>query len=266
MKIIQITDTHLKPAGMTNYGLDPAARLRAVVADIVAQHRDAALVVLTGDLCDHGDPSSYALLAEILSAIPSAVRLLLGNHDRRPEFIAAFPEHPRDDNGYIQYLIDTVHGRLLFLDTHAAGVIGGIYDDDRLDWLERALLSAGDQPVTVFLHHPPMPLGIRHFARIGLHDDGRLMRRLSAHPAGLRHIVFGHIHMPLSGVTAEGIAYSSGQACAQQLIVAPEQHEPYWTDGEPGYRILMIDDLGFRAFSVTVGMRELARSNFCEGP
>ncbi|WP_272481460.1 MULTISPECIES: metallophosphoesterase [Rhizobium/Agrobacterium group] len=61
MKIIQITDTHLMPPGMVVNGVDPEKQLRAAVGDIVKKHADADLLVMTGDLCNYGDPEAYAI-------------------------------------------------------------------------------------------------------------------------------------------------------------------------------------------------------------
>lgn len=266
MKIIQLTDTHLMPTGVAMNGVDPEAQLRAAVANIIEKHGDADLGVMTGDLCNFGDREAYALLKDILAPVPFEMRLLLGNHDRRPEFRDAFPAQPCDENGFIQSRIDTPFGRLLFLDSHEPGVIGGIYGEDRMAFLEAALAGAGDQPVTVFIHHPPMDCGIAHFAKIGIHDEGRLMRRLSAHAGGIRHIVFGHIHVALAGTTAEGIAFSSGQACAHRFITDIDAPDPLWAGGNPCYRIITLDERGLHAYAAEVGEISTGRAVVCEGP
>ncbi len=266
MKIIQITDTHLMPSGIAVNGVDPEKQLRAAVGDILARHADTDLLVITGDLCNHGDSQAYDLLRDILAPVPFKTRLLLGNHDRRPQFVAAFPDHPCDENGYIQSFIDTDHGRLLFLDSHEADVIGGIYGEDRLKWLDQALEGASDLPVTIFIHHPPFDAGIAHFEHIGMHDDGAVMRRLKTHPGGVRHIVFGHIHVPLSGTSREGIAYSSGQACSHRFITEIDRPDAWWTSGNPCYRIIMLDDQGLRAYSTEVGQVQISRAEICAGP
>lgn len=266
MKIIQITDTHLTPPGGQLHGSNPETQLRRAIDDVIARHADADLLVITGDLCNDGEPDAYALLRDILAPVPFPIRLLLGNHDRRPEFVAAFPDHPVDAAGYVQSALDTPHGRLLFLDSHEPDVIGGIYAPDRHIWLQQALELAGDQPVTVFIHHPPMHDGIAHFRHIGLHDGGLLMARLAAHPGGVRHVVFGHIHIPLTGTTREGIAFSSGQACAHRFITEIDDPRPWWTDGNPCYRVLMLDEHGFRAYGVEVGQAALRRADICLGP
>ena len=94
LKIIQITDTHLVPPGNLVNGVDPELQLRRTLDDVLARHADADLLVITGDLCNDGDPEAYALLREILSSVPFPIRLMLGNHDRRPAFVDAFPDHP----------------------------------------------------------------------------------------------------------------------------------------------------------------------------
>lgn len=266
MKIIQLTDTHLVRPGGRVAGVDPEAQLRAAVGDVIERHGDADLLVITGDLCDDGDPEAYALLREILAPLPVPVRLLLGNHDHRPAFVAAFPDQPRDERGYVQSRLDTAHGRLLFLDTNEAGTIGGIYGDDRLAWLDAALAGAGGDPVTVFLHHPPVPDGLAHFRHIGLHDDGAVLARLRAHPGGVRHVVFGHVHVPIAGNDRHGIAFSSGQACAHRFVTAVDDPCPVWTTGRPCYRVLTIDDFGFRAYAAEVGEVAIGRATFCPGP
>lgn len=266
MKIIQITDTHLVPSGVMVNGLEPEMQLRRAIGDVLDRHGDTDLLVITGDLCNDGEPEAYALLRDILAPVPFPVQLMLGNHDRRPEFVKAFPDQPRDANGFVQSFLDTDHGRLLFLDSHEAGLIGGMYGPDRMAFLDEALAGAGDTPVTVFIHHPPMPDGIAHFKHIGLHDDGALLDRLNAHPGGVRHVVFGHIHMPLTGVTRSGIPFSSGQSTTHRFITDIDDPAPVWTDGKPCYRIIMLDDLGFRAFSAEVGETPIVRVQPCPGP
>jgi 3',5'-cyclic AMP phosphodiesterase CpdA len=266
MKIIQITDIHLVASGGLVSGVDPEARLRRVVADVVARHADADLLVVTGDLADSGRRDAYELLREILAPLPFPYRLLLGNHDLRSVFVEVFPEHPRAASGHVQSHLDTPHGRLLFLDSSEPGVIGGIYDAERLAWLDAALAEAGRQPVTVFVHHSPFDEGLTHFAHIGMHDGGAVRDRLKRHPGGVRHVVFGHVHVPMCGVDGDGLSFSSGQACAHQFITDPDDPAPFWTNGAPTYRVLRLGDFGFRAYETAVGLPIVARATPCVGP
>lgn len=266
MKIIQITDTHLVRSGERVSGVDPEDNLRRAVADVIDRHGDVDLLVITGDLCDRGDPVAYALLRDIVAPVPFEVRLCLGNHDDRDAFVAVFPDHPRAASGHVQSHLDTPVGRLLFLDSSEKGVIGGLYDAPRLAWLDAALADAGPLPVTVFVHHAPVPVGLVHFEHIGLHDDGALLARLMRHGGGVRHVVFGHVHVPMCGTTADGLSFSSGQASAHRFVTDPGNPAPFWTGGNPCYRVLMIDDLGFRAYAAEVGEPVLGRADPCAGP
>ncbi len=127
MKIIQITDTHLVRPGETIYGLDPTARLRAVVDDILLCHADADLAVVTGDMTDRGEREAFRAFRNEISRLPMPVRLLLGNHDDRRAFRDVFQEHPVDPGGFVQSVLDGPEGvgRLIFLDTNEAGWSGG---------------------------------------------------------------------------------------------------------------------------------------------
>ena len=266
MKIIQITDTHLLPPGEKLHGLDPSEQLRQVIADICARHADADLVAITGDLANDGAPAAYATLRALLEPLPCPVRLMLGNHDARPAFRAAFPDHPVDAAGFVQSFIDTPHGRLLFLDSHEAGMTGGRYCEARAAWLMQALEGAVEAPVTVFIHHPPVPHGLAHFRNIGLHDATAVLEPLRAYGGGIRHIIFGHVHVPVAGTSPEGFGFSSGQSCTHRFITDPEDPTPWWTAGNPCYRVLMLDEFGFRAYSAEVGQDTIARADDCAGP
>ncbi len=106
LRRIHLTDTHILPAGETNYGLDPTERLRAAVESIAARHgpygaAPAEFVIITGDLTHHGQPEAYAELRRILDGLPMAFHLMLGNHDERAHFRTAFPEAPTDEGGFI---------------------------------------------------------------------------------------------------------------------------------------------------------------------
>lgn len=243
MKLIHITDTHIRPAGGTIYGLDPAARLSAVVADVRRRHRDAELVVITGDLADAGEPEAYALLRQILAPLPMPVRLLLGNHDRRAAFRAAFPEVPVDEHGYVQSVIDGPEdvGRLIFLDTLEDRTIGGVLCDRRLGWLAARLSDAGAKPVTLFLHHPPLPIGVPHFGPICLHDPERFLALLRSHPGGVRHLFVGHLHLPFSGTIRGGLPITAARSSNHLMSVDFEDPGARWIAGSPAYNVVILE-------------------------
>ena len=96
MKIVHITDTHLVTPGQSLYQTDPYERLAQCIDDVLANHGDAAFCVLTGDLAHKGEAAAYVGLAKQLARLPMPVYPLLGNHDLRAPFRAAFPQALRD--------------------------------------------------------------------------------------------------------------------------------------------------------------------------
>jgi 3',5'-cyclic AMP phosphodiesterase CpdA len=252
VKIIQITDTHLIRPGETIHGLDPAARLRAVVDDILLSHADADLVVVTGDMTDRGEGEAFMLFRDEIARLSMPVRLLLGNHDDRGAFRAAFPDHPVDHNGFVQSFIDAPDGigRLIFLDTNETGWSGGRLCAARLAWLDDRLAEVADQPVTIFMHHPPADLGLTHFEKINLADPAPFLTRLSAHPGGIRMIVIGHMHLPISGTLAGGLPFHVGRGANHHMAFDAAARDCRWKAGGPNYSLMLVDARRFLIFGV----------------
>lgn len=238
MKFIHLTDTHLVPAPRRLFALDPRARLTAAVADINRRHADAAMVAVTGDLTHWGEPGAYADLRDALDQLAMPYRLILGNHDDRANFLAAFPESPTDSQGFVQWAEETEAGLFVFLDTLIPGSDGGRLCEARLAWLEETLAAAKGQPVYLFLHHAPLDLGIPGMDAIRLQNADALLPLLQAQ-GHLRHIFFGHIHRTIAG-SWHGIPYSTLPGTNHQVLLqfhrkdVPGSHEP------PAYGVVLL--------------------------
>ena len=244
---LHLTDLHLVPPGAPPlFGLDPAERLRAAVADIARRHgpdgpAPAALAVVTGDLTHDGEPAAYALLRETLVTLPCPAHLLLGNHDERDAFRAAFPDAPVDDAGFVQSAFHTPAGRYITLDTKEPGTHAGRLGAPRLAWLA-ARLAESEAPVFLFLHHPPYRVGIVGMDEIPLLDAADLWEVLKPHRARVRHLFHGHLHRPLSG-SWHGIPCSSLRGTSHQVALdfserpdVPGSHEP------PAYALVRVTE------------------------
>jgi 3',5'-cyclic AMP phosphodiesterase CpdA len=269
MKIVHITDTHIVPEGETIFGIDPAARLSAVIDDVCQRHADADLAVITGDLVDRGDAVSYERARTLLARLPMPVRMTIGNHDSREAFVECYPDTPRDEAGFVQSMLDLPDGggRLLFLDTHEPGWIGGRYCENRLTWLNARLQEAPDRPAYLFMHHPPFTPGIPHFEQICLAQPERFMAALAQHKGGVKHIFFGHLHIPVSGVSQTGIPFTGGRGCAHQVIADFINRDCTWASGAPNYNIVLIGPQGafVHAFDL-IGAAPIGTGTFPPGP
>lgn len=216
MKLIHLTDTHVIGEGEL-YGQDPAARLRAAVASINAEHSDAAFVVLTGDMTHWGDTAAYERFSREIKKLNMPVHLMVGNHDDTAAFGVAFPETPRDEDGFVQSGFDTPFGRFLLLDTKDPDTHAGAYCPARQAWLGREL-DQTDCPIVLFMHHPPFKTGIASMDRIMLQDAEAFHDVIAPHKARIRHLFFGHVHRAIFG-NWRGISYSCMRGLNHQVAL-----------------------------------------------
>jgi 3',5'-cyclic-AMP phosphodiesterase len=217
MKVLQVTDTHMPPSGGLIYGVDARARLDACIEDINAHHADAHLCIFTGDLVNVGSDAEYENLRASIDKLRVPYRLMMGNHDDREAMRRFFPDAPRDGDGHVQSAISTPAGRLLLLDTHDAGRASGWMCERRIAWLA-ARLDEDDAPVYLFLHHPPLRVGIEYMDGIGLRNPEALWDCLAPHVHRVRMMAFGHLHRPVSGVW-RGIPFSGCPSIVHQVAL-----------------------------------------------
>ena len=82
--LVQITDTHILPRGELLYGVvDTAAHLIEAVAEINAMDPQPDLVMITGDLVEKPNDSTYTHFDELIAPLKAPVFLIPGNHDDR---------------------------------------------------------------------------------------------------------------------------------------------------------------------------------------
>tara|TARA_R110002124_G_scaffold133782_2_gene296320 strand:- start:1833 stop:2660 length:828 start_codon:yes stop_codon:yes gene_type:complete len=230
MKLVHISDIHLTIPGERMGGLDTHRRFAQALEDVRAHHCDAARIIITGDLTHWGEPAAYVALREALTDLPCPVRLLIGNHDDPKSFLTAFPDHPRDPDGSINYA-ETVEGtRLIYMDTTAPRTHVGHFCKTRRDWL-MAELQSHDR-ARLFMHHNIMPIGLPAEDRIALvpEDRAALAELLSQHRDRIDYIHFGHVHAPVHG-TYCGIPFASVRSTANQSL--PDLKEQHLLQGAP---------------------------------
>jgi len=243
MKIVQLSDLHLTLPGAELFGSAPLARLELAIDRILADHPDADFCLLTGDLADAGGDAAYASLAEALRRLPMPAHLLPGNHDSRAALHRQFPQLPADDGGFMQAALDTPAGRFLLLDTVEVGAPWGSYCVQRREWLAQQLAAAGDLPLYVAMHHPPLALGIPSMDQFALRDAEAFWSIIAPHRTRIRHLFFGHLHRPIGG-SWRGIPFSCASSPNHQVALdlttvrgddVPGCREP------AGFAVILID-------------------------
>ena len=219
-KIIVFTDIHILPDGKKLIGIDPSQRLQLAIAHVNRTQPDASLCIITGDLTHFGDPDSYAILRGLLSALKVPVKILIGNHDKRENFLAAFPETETDENGFVQFSTALGGYNLIGLDCLNSPRIEGTragagnLGNGRLEFLSTALDGANGLPCVIFMHHPPFDTAFPGMDEIKLMEAHAFHQRLQGHD--VRQIVCGHIHRSIS-VSWNGIPATVYKSLVDQM-------------------------------------------------
>ena len=153
------------------------------------------------------------------------MKLDMGNHDTRDAFTCGLPLPPDRLDGFVQFAISLADVRLLCLDTLKPGSAAGEICAARLAWVEAQLRAHPDDPTLVFLHHPPMALGLP-MQDIDRLENGVALLDLLAAIGNVRFIGAGHVHRPVCG-SVRGISFATMRSV---LMQAPPPR-PAWDWG-----------------------------------
>ena len=222
MLLAQLSDPHIVPKGELLLGeIDTARFLREAIEHVNRLDPQPDLVLLTGDLVNEGRPDEYEHLREHLDALRAPFHLVPGNHDLTPALRDTFPDHVHGASGRADGVIEGPL-RIVTLDSSRYPEPGGSLDPDQLEWLDRALSDAPDQPTVVAVHHPPFATGIAHMDAMALDavSAAGLATVIADHPQ-VERILSGHLHRSISRRFAGTIALTApGTAHAVQLDLA----------------------------------------------
>ncbi len=241
-KFIHLTDPHITASPVTLFGKDVGDHLVRAIESINRNFGDAALCMITGDLAHWGEAHAYAKLKEILPELKMPWHLLIGNHDARVAARDAFPELPWSEDRILHYRMETAGGVFLVLDTVDDRNNNGRHFESQLRWLRQQLLetqAAGDD-VFLFMHHPPMDIGIHSMNLIGMANPEDLIAVLQGF-RHVRHMFFGHLHRTCHG-SWRGIPFSTVKATCYQVELRLDGSDVLSCSHEhPAYAVALIN-------------------------
>lgn len=199
--IAHLSDLHIDGAEHS------VARARRVARHLASLRTPVDVVLVTGDIADHGTEKEYEQARELLD-LPVPVLFCPGNHDvRGPYREVLLGERPSEAPVNRAYRI----GGALFAmcDSSIPGRHDGILADETLDWLDAELSVAADVPAFVCFHHPPLVLGLPYVDRIRQYATERLATLVTRH-ANVVAVLCGHAHTAAASTFA-----------GKPLLVAP---------------------------------------------
>ena len=268
MLIAQISDPHIVAAGKLFRGpvqgtapggerisheFDTAAFLARSVAALNALVPRPDIVVLTGDLVDHGAPEEYVHLRQLLAPLQMPCFVIPGNHDGREALRQAFrTDGYLPDDGFLQYAVEDYPVRLVALDTLVEGKGGGELCQDRLRWLDRTLAAQPNRPTAVLMHHPPFATGISYMDGHGLDNAAGLAEIVARHPQ-IERILCGHLHRAIDRRFAGTVAGTAPSTAHQiRLNLLPDSRISFVFE-PPGYQLHLWQDGRLTTHTAVIG-------------
>ena len=235
MRLLQLSDLHLFA--------DPAMRLKGiptretfadVLAHIDAHESDIDQFIITGDLTHDEQLETYQAVRSMLGDKVERCRILPGNHDERSVMRQAFPDAVAGESGPLMFSTAADGWRLIGLDSHLPGHVPGRIEPDQLEWLRGELKTHADEPTALFLHHPPISVGVPWMDRIGLQEPEALCELVESSPQ-VRLVVCGHVHHEFSGRLGNATVYTTPSTGVQFV---PAGETPDFAADPPGYRVI----------------------------
>ncbi|TDC27500.1 metallophosphoesterase, partial [Kribbella albertanoniae] len=188
--IAHLSDPHLDGTEV------PRDRLRRVTSYLRSFSTPVDVVLVSGDLADHGLPAEYAELAtELPTDLP--VLVLPGNHDVSSPLrvgLADFLDSPGDSHP-IHQVREVAGARFVLVDTSVPGEDYGLLSSESLTWLDAVLREPFDGPVFVAMHHPPLTMHHPVMDQWPLLEQPALEAVLTG--KRITAIFTGHVHNPV---------------------------------------------------------------------
>src|SRR5690606_3034729 len=256
MLIAQISDLHIQAGGKDTELIQAEQHLTTCIQTLNRLAPRPDLVVITGDLTEHGRKQEYLKLKPLLAELDIPYLLIPGNHDSPAMLREIFHEHTylQTDSPFIQYVIDDWPLRIVALDTTVPMRSEGMLCAERLQWLADTLAQAPDTPTLVLMHHPPFETGIKHMDDLGLLNGREDFARIIAPYRNIERILCGHLHRTIMCRVGSTVASTCpGTAHQIALDLEPNAQALSFNFEPPGYQLHWQGAHGLVSHHATIG-------------
>lgn len=195
-------------------------------------------ILVTGDLADHGLAEEYETAAKLFTSAGTVLHCP-GNHDSRGPYREVLLGAGAGDEPINQ--VHHVAGAVFAMcDSSIPGQADGYLADETLTWLESVLADAGDAPVFVCFHHPPVVLHVPYVDNIKLSGESRLAALVARYP-NVVAILCGHAHTG-AATTFAGLPLLVAPGVVSTLMLPWETDEIVALDMPPAIAFHVLDD------------------------
>jgi len=234
VRLLHLSDFHLfnDPAGMIK-GICSNDSLLAVLAHAHHHSPEPEAVILGGDLAQDELAATYRRLAEMLKRWQSPFMVTPGNHANLPCLQDVLIPALQSISSYADCL-DVAGWRIIALNSHEQGSVGGLLAEKELIRLMRLLAESGNRHVLIAIHHHPVPIGSRWMDHIDLKNRGSFWSVVDRYPQ-VRTVICGHIHQAFDAMHGNVRILGAPSTCVQFV---PQQDHFCLDSCSPGYRWL----------------------------
>ena len=184
MLIAHLSDLHIDTAESAN-----TRRLQVALAALAQVRPRPQLVLITGDLTQHGRLEQYQLLRELLRDCGPYV-LVPGNHDDAAVTHRVFPEESPPAGGMLRLELEGLS--LILADSCVARQDYGELGNELLHSMALEL-DCDPRPTLLAMHHPPVPAQVPAMEGMGLRQIPAFQEWVERR-ACITAILVGHYH------------------------------------------------------------------------
>ncbi|MFN2134725.1 MAG: metallophosphoesterase family protein [Candidatus Promineifilaceae bacterium] len=246
---VQISDTHIGPEpGYANHGAValPAAQQLVDIINQLPIRPD--FVIHTGDVVTNPHPQAYELARETFGRLSLPIYYVRGNHDSAQDIKSYLDMGPAADlsasAGQLIYRFEVKGHRFLVLDTQGPPELDpqGYLSPEQMRLLHEEVAADG-RPLTIFIHHPLLPLDSPWMdANMLVMNGAEVHRALLPARDRLRGVFLGHIHQSIQAVR-DGILYVAAASSFDQMSTWPhEEIVGHLHDEPPGFNFVRLMD------------------------
>lgn len=229
--IAHLSDPHLDTR------LTRLDRMTRVLDEVVALSA-VDLLLVTGDLADHGTAQEYE---QFFAALPEGLATLVvpGNHDRRAVMREFLPSMPAQ--GPLNSAVVVGDLTVVGLDSLIEGSDAGALDAETLAFAKTHIENAAG-PVVLAFHHPPVAVGHAVMDQYALADTGDLASLIGRSESVVACFT-GHVHTALA-TTFAGRPLLGAPGIISTMRLGSKTDPIADPDAPPGFALHTVDARG----------------------